>query len=141
MPKTITPAACCEAPRPRVSGTNASMASVAAGGFRGSHMSKETKHTPRPWIKVFLNGHWHVAQNNGRVEIAKIAAYNKDRANAQLIVLAHDLLDVCESLLGALKMLAGRSDRNVSKECADDMVNIAAMEAEEVIAKAKGGAK
>ena len=64
-----------------------------------------TKHTPGPWTKCFLNGHWHIARKDGRVEIAKVAAYkNREQstANARLIAAAPELLEACHNALAWL---------------------------------------
>jgi len=58
-------------------------------------------HTPKPWSKVFLNGHWHIVGVYGRIEIAKVSAYkNRERSkvNSDLIVAAPDLLDALEAI-------------------------------------------
>ena len=87
------------------------------------------KHTPGPWTKVFPSNHWHIARTDGRVEIAKVAAYKQrevSTANARLITAAPELLS-------ALERLAKRHlEANTDYKAIDEALR--------AIAKAKGEA-
>lgn len=73
-----------------------------------------TNHTPGPWKKVFINGHWHIAREDGRVEVAKVSAYKTREvsdANAALIESAPDLLSALELAEATIQRLAPDGSR------------------------------
>ena len=58
-----------------------------------------SKHTRAPWVRVRINGHWHIAGYDGRLEVATVTALmdkEQSEANAKLIEATPEMLEACE---------------------------------------------